>query len=172
MCAVCACVVSLEQYGVAMISRLLKIVGLFCKRALYRDYILQKSPIILKSLLIVATPYLADPPHPHQNTHRSTRCTSLTCVCFCMDEWVLCVCCACVVVLEGAQAEDPCVCVSVQMCCVCVRAVRQEEVVLQRVKVVDLFVCVCEREGVLCVSSVCVLVVLEGVHVVHLFACA
>jgi len=59
---------------------------------------------------------------------------------------VLCVCgCS-----EGAQAQDPCVCVSVQMCCACVCAVRQEEVVLQRVKVVDLFVCVCEREGVLC----------------------
>ena len=38
------------------ISRLLQIIGLFCKKALYkRDCILQKRPIILKSVLIVAT---------------------------------------------------------------------------------------------------------------------
>ena len=79
-------------YGVATISRLPKIIGLFCKRALEkrqhsaketfdfkeptncshpvvsledstcakepyeRDYILQKRPMILSSLLIVATP--------------------------------------------------------------------------------------------------------------------
>jgi len=33
-------------YGVATISRLLKIIGLFCKRAYKRDDILQKRPII------------------------------------------------------------------------------------------------------------------------------
>jgi len=44
------------RYGVATIIRLLKIIGLFCKRAYKRDYILQKRPIILRSLLIVATP--------------------------------------------------------------------------------------------------------------------
>ena len=50
-------------YGVATISRLLKTTGLlwketiFCKRDLSRDYILQKSPIISRSLLIVASPY-------------------------------------------------------------------------------------------------------------------
>jgi len=98
---------SKKTYGVAMISRLFKIIGLFCKRALSkrrysaketyhfkkptnrshimciyvfqdtymspfalftkqtrptkepykRDDILQKRPIILRSLLIVATPY-------------------------------------------------------------------------------------------------------------------
>jgi len=43
-------------YGVAMISRLLKIIGVFCKKAYIRDDILQKRPEILRSLLIVATP--------------------------------------------------------------------------------------------------------------------
>jgi len=38
-------------------SRLLQIIGLFCKRPYKRDYILQKRPIILRSLLIVGTPY-------------------------------------------------------------------------------------------------------------------
>jgi len=46
------------SYGVATISRLLKIIGLFCKEPYKRDYILQKRPIILKSLLVVATLYL------------------------------------------------------------------------------------------------------------------
>jgi len=45
------------HYGVATISRLLNIIDLFGKRALKRVAILQKRPIILKSLLIVATPY-------------------------------------------------------------------------------------------------------------------
>jgi len=44
-------------YGVATISRLLKIIGLFCKNPYKRDYILQKRSIILRRLLIVATPY-------------------------------------------------------------------------------------------------------------------
>ena len=43
------------RYGVATIIRLLKIRGLFCKRAYKRDYILQKRPIIVWSLLIIAT---------------------------------------------------------------------------------------------------------------------
>jgi len=45
-------------YGVATISSLLEIIGLFCKKEPWkRDYILQKRPITLRSLLIVATPY-------------------------------------------------------------------------------------------------------------------
>jgi len=43
-------------YRVATISRLLKITLLSCKEPYKRDYILQKRPIILRSLLIVATP--------------------------------------------------------------------------------------------------------------------
>ena len=43
--------------GVATISRLLNIIGLFCRIwSLYRA-LLQKRPITLRSLLIVATPY-------------------------------------------------------------------------------------------------------------------
>ena len=38
--------------------RLLKTIGLFCKRAL--DHILQKRPMILRSLLIIATPQLIE----------------------------------------------------------------------------------------------------------------
>jgi len=45
------------HYGVATISKLLKIIGLFCKRAQKRDDILQKRRIFLRSPLIVATPY-------------------------------------------------------------------------------------------------------------------
>jgi len=45
-------------YGVAAISRLLKIIGLVRAKEPYkRDYILQVRPIIFRSLLIVATPY-------------------------------------------------------------------------------------------------------------------
>jgi len=46
--------------GVDTISRLLKIMGLFCKEPYKRDDILQKRPIILKSLLIVAAPHLVE----------------------------------------------------------------------------------------------------------------
>ena len=47
------------RYGGATISRLLKIIRLFCKRAQYkRDGILHKRPVILRSLLIIATPYI------------------------------------------------------------------------------------------------------------------
>jgi len=42
------------MYGVATCSRLLKIIGFFGKGALKRDGVLQKRPIILRSLLIVA----------------------------------------------------------------------------------------------------------------------
>ena len=54
------------EYRVATISRLLKITGLFCRRALSKRLystneayhcILQKSPMILRSLIIVAAPY-------------------------------------------------------------------------------------------------------------------
>jgi len=44
-------------YGVATISRLLRIIGLFCKRALYKRRYSAKETEILRSLLIVATPY-------------------------------------------------------------------------------------------------------------------
>jgi len=46
----------LVSSGVATISRLLKIMISFAKEPYKRDYILQKRPIILRSLLIVATP--------------------------------------------------------------------------------------------------------------------
>ena len=49
--------VSESKYGVATISRLFKIIDLFCTRALQREDILQKKPITLRSLQIVATPY-------------------------------------------------------------------------------------------------------------------
>ena len=49
--------VYMYTYGVATISSLLKMIGLFCKRAYQRDDILQKRPIIVRGLLIVATPY-------------------------------------------------------------------------------------------------------------------
>jgi len=45
-----------SMYGVATISRLLKITGLFCKEPYKRDYILQKRPMLLRSLHIVTTP--------------------------------------------------------------------------------------------------------------------
>jgi len=45
------------MYGVATLSRIDKIVGLFAKETYKRDDILQKRPIILSILLTVATPY-------------------------------------------------------------------------------------------------------------------
>jgi hypothetical protein len=45
------------EYGVAMTSRPLKIIGLFSKELYKRDYILQKRPVILRSLLIEAAPF-------------------------------------------------------------------------------------------------------------------
>ena len=120
-------------YGVATISKLLQIIGLFCKRALqkrrysakdrhkltigwlrlvssfklqvsFAEYtlfyraLLQKRPIILRSVLIVATPY----------TYSEFGPCLATCVCSCVCVCVcVCVCaclCACVCV---------CVCVNV-----------------------------------------------------------
>jgi len=55
----CHCVPLKSEDGVAAISRLLKIISLFCtfaKEPHKRDDILKKRPIILRSLLIVATP--------------------------------------------------------------------------------------------------------------------
>jgi len=46
------------MYGVPTISRLLKIIGLFAEYSLFYWALLQKRPMILRSLLIVATPYL------------------------------------------------------------------------------------------------------------------
>ena len=48
---------SCHTYGVATISRLLKIIGLFAAYRLFYRALLQKRPVILRSLLIVATPY-------------------------------------------------------------------------------------------------------------------
>jgi len=45
------------MYGVASIGRLLKLKVCFEKEPYKRDHILQKRPMILRSLLIVATPY-------------------------------------------------------------------------------------------------------------------
>jgi len=44
--------ISLDRYEVALVSRIDKIIGLFCKRAL------QKRHTILRSLLIIVTPYV------------------------------------------------------------------------------------------------------------------
>jgi len=46
-----------DSYGVAAVTRLLKMIGSFAKEPYKRDDILQKRPIILRSLPIVATPY-------------------------------------------------------------------------------------------------------------------
>jgi len=46
-----------RPYGVATISRLLKIIGLFCRIPFFYRALLQKRPVILRNLLIVATPY-------------------------------------------------------------------------------------------------------------------
>jgi len=50
-------IMSKEPYGVATISRLLKITGSFAESSLFYRALLQKRPTILRSLLIVATPY-------------------------------------------------------------------------------------------------------------------
>ena len=44
--------------GVATISRLLRNTGPFAKGPYKKDYILQKRPMFVRNLLIVATPYL------------------------------------------------------------------------------------------------------------------
>jgi len=58
---VCVCVHVRESErvnGVATMSRLLEIIGLFCKRALYNRRYFAKETYNLRSLLIVATPYV------------------------------------------------------------------------------------------------------------------
>ena len=60
-CSVLQCVIASIRnrgYGEATISRLLKSTGSFAKELYKRDDILQKRPIILRHLLMVATPYL------------------------------------------------------------------------------------------------------------------
>jgi len=56
---VCVCVaaLTLAGYGVATISRNLKTCVSYATEPSKRDHILQKRPIILRSLLIVANPY-------------------------------------------------------------------------------------------------------------------
>jgi len=44
-------------YSVALISKLHKMIGLFCRTSSLDRTLLQKRPIISRSLLIVATPY-------------------------------------------------------------------------------------------------------------------
>jgi len=44
------------MYGVATISRLLKMIGLFAEYSLFYRALLQKRPIILRGLIIVANP--------------------------------------------------------------------------------------------------------------------
>jgi len=58
---------------VATISRLLELTGLVVKEPYKRDYILRKRPMILRSLLIVATPYANTQIKEYANeTHRHT----------------------------------------------------------------------------------------------------
>ena len=65
----------LPLYGVAMVRRLLKIIGLFCRiSSLYRP-LLQKRPIILSILRTKATLY---PRYPTEHTHMNARDTSAT----------------------------------------------------------------------------------------------
>jgi len=45
-------------YGVALVSRIDKMIGLFCQEPYKRGNILQKRPIIKSILLTVATPYV------------------------------------------------------------------------------------------------------------------
>ena len=47
-------------YGVATISRLLKMMGLFCRISTLLWALLQKRPILVRSLRIEATPYAAE----------------------------------------------------------------------------------------------------------------
>jgi len=45
-------------YGVALVSKIDKSIGLFAKETYKRDDVVQKKPIILSILLTVATPYI------------------------------------------------------------------------------------------------------------------
>jgi len=56
MCIIVDVVPYIHSHGVATISRLLKIIGLFAKEPYKRDLYSPKKPIILRSLLLVATP--------------------------------------------------------------------------------------------------------------------
>jgi len=51
------CILCIASYGVAMMSRCLEIIGFFANEPYETDYILQKRAMILRSPLIVATPY-------------------------------------------------------------------------------------------------------------------
>jgi len=51
------CTTKMTDYGVATISRLLKIIRLFCRKSFLYRALLQKRSIFLRSLLIIATPY-------------------------------------------------------------------------------------------------------------------
>jgi len=51
------CMINRAQYGVATISRLLKIIGLFCKRAPQKRLYSAKETYDLKEPELVATPY-------------------------------------------------------------------------------------------------------------------
>jgi len=51
------CIMHVHCYGVATISSLLKFLVFFAKVPYKRDHILPKRPVILRSLIIVATPY-------------------------------------------------------------------------------------------------------------------
>jgi len=66
------------NYGVATISRLLTIIGLFCRiwSLLYRA-LLQKRPIMLRSLLIVVTPCLVSTGISYGYRHVLWRISSL-----------------------------------------------------------------------------------------------
>ena len=64
------CICVRYQYGVASISRLLKIKVSFAKEPYKRDDILQKRPIISRRLLIVATPYVRQ--HVKHSVHVKT----------------------------------------------------------------------------------------------------
>jgi len=86
-----------SYYGVATISRLLKTIGLFCKKEPFkRDYIPQTRPTILRSLLIVASTFQHLPPkgfwraatciiHMCDMTHSYVWHDSLICVTWLID---------------------------------------------------------------------------------------
>ena len=83
-------------YAVATISRLLKVIGLFCKRALLKRLYSAKRPIILRSLLIVATPYV------YTGTYWYVYMHARLCLCRCVCVYVymninVCTCmCECI----------------------------------------------------------------------------
>jgi len=55
----------------------LKVKVFFAKEPYKRDYILQKRPIILRSLLIVATPYLISMSHLNKSKDAVRKSTGL-----------------------------------------------------------------------------------------------